>query len=182
LLPPADRFSGVRDVRQQTSTRRRCAVTGCGRFVGRDDERCPAHRRGRAATSDTGNLVAVAEPAGQSPLPRSSAVGSSRRGPAAIALPADIEAELAGEIGALRVAMARLLAEESDPGRLAQGVARVAAATIQAVRAQRALAADPRQTVASTVVRLLSELDAVALDAIEADCIPAFDDERSDQR
>lgn len=182
MLPPADRFSGVRGVRQQTSIRRRCAATSCGRFVGRDDERCPTHRRERAATSDTGNLVAVAERSGPTPDPKPTVMGPGRRGPAAIALPTDIEADLAGEIGALRVAMARLLAEESDPGRLALGVARVAAATIQAVRAQRALAADPRQTVASTVVRLLSELDAVALDAIEADCIPNFDDERSDQR
>lgn len=41
---------------------------------------------------------------------------------------------LEAEIGALRLALARLLQEERDPSRLATGVARVAGVAVQAVR------------------------------------------------
>lgn len=44
---------------------------------------------------------------------------------------------LEAEIGALRLALARLLQEEEDPSRLATGVARVAGVAVQAARLRR---------------------------------------------
>lgn len=44
---------------------------------------------------------------------------------------------LEAEIGALRLALARLLQEEGDPSRLATGVARVAGVAVQAARLRR---------------------------------------------
>lgn len=70
--------------------------------------------------------------------------------------------DLTGEIGALRVAMARLLAEEADPVRLATGVARLADATGRALKAQRALGGDDEDEVTRTFRRVLAEMDAEA--------------------
>lgn len=73
---------------------------------------------------------------------------------------APLAADLTGEIGALRVAMARLLAEETDPVRLAGGVARLADATGRALKAQRALGGDAEDEVTRTFRRVLAEMDA----------------------
>ncbi|MDQ3468033.1 MAG: hypothetical protein M3411_07330, partial [Chloroflexota bacterium] len=108
------------------------------------------------------------------------ATGTRQRTRSTASLHSRLESDLAGEIGALRLAMARLLAEETDPGRLAQGVARVAVATIQAVRAQRALEPDHQQSVTAAVVRFLAELDAPSLAAIDDALLPIDDDERVD--
>lgn len=96
--------------------------------------------------------------------------GSTRR--RAAALPDDrsvapggtapLAGDLTGEIGALRVAMARLLAEEADPVRLATGVARLADATGRALKAQRALGGETEDEVTRTFRRVLAEMDAEA--------------------
>lgn len=75
---------------------------------------------------------------------------------------APLDGDLTGEIGALRVAMARLLAEEEDPVRLANGVARLADAIGRALKAQRTLAGDAGDEVTRTFLRVLAEMDAEA--------------------
>jgi len=75
---------------------------------------------------------------------------------------APLAGDLTGEIGALRVAMARLLADEADPVRLATGVARLADATGRALKAQRALGGDDEDEVTRTFRRVLAEMDAAA--------------------
>ncbi|MDQ3780205.1 MAG: hypothetical protein M3354_06655 [Chloroflexota bacterium] len=165
---------------QERSPRRRCATSGCGRFIGRDDDWCPAHRDSEASTKQIAKR-AIDSDAATTHRPASlAATGRRQRTRSTTSLHSRLESDLAGEIGALRLAMARLLAEETDPGRLAQGVARVAVATIQAVRAQRALEPDHQQSVTAAVVRFLAELDAPSLAAIDDALLPIDGDERVD--
>jgi hypothetical protein len=69
------------------------------------------------------------------------------------------ERPLVNEIGALRVALARLLAEEEDASKLAAGVARIAVVAIQAAKAQRALGEGTSEEVVAALAELLDELD-----------------------
>lgn len=61
------------------------------------------------------------------------------------------------EIGALRLALARLLMEEGDPSRLAAGVSRVAAVAVQAAR----LRNGPHADLDEIRALMLRELEAV---------------------
>ena len=73
------------------------------------------------------------------------------------------EAGVAEEIGALRLALARLVGElphAEDPVRAAHGVARVAAASVRAVERQHALVGGPRSELEASMMRALDELDA----------------------
>ena len=63
------------------------------------------------------------------------------------------------EIGALRFVLARLLAEEQDPAKLAASVTRVASAVVQAARAQRAISGDAAEGLTSALTQILTELD-----------------------
>lgn len=72
-------------------------------------------------------------------------------------------ADVAGveeEIGALRYTLAKLIAEEEDPHRLAKSVARIASVTVQAARARRLLAGQMADSLTDAVSRILEELDA----------------------
>jgi hypothetical protein len=72
---------------------------------------------------------------------------------------AGAERGLANEIGSLRVVLARLLAEEEDPGRLAQNAARVAGVLVQATRAQHALSGEMAEGLAEAVSHILAEFE-----------------------
>ena len=78
----------------------------------------------------------------------------------------DVAAESTGfgrEIGALRFAMARLLAEEEDPRHLATHLARVTATIVRATQAQgKALTAD--DPVRAALLAEIDELDGVSGD------------------
>jgi len=63
------------------------------------------------------------------------------------------------EIGALRFAMARLLAEEEDPRQLATHLARVATTIVRATQAQRRPDRDGDDPVRAALLAGLSELD-----------------------
>lgn len=63
------------------------------------------------------------------------------------------------EIGALRFAMARLLAEEDDPRQLATQLARVATTIVRATQAQRRPDADGDDPVRAALLVGLNELD-----------------------
>ena len=69
------------------------------------------------------------------------------------------ERSLADEIGALRYVLARLLAEEEDPAKLAASVARVAGVAVQAARAQRAVTGDLADGLTAALTQILIELD-----------------------
>ncbi|HEY7036016.1 MAG TPA: hypothetical protein VH482_32080 [Thermomicrobiales bacterium] len=69
------------------------------------------------------------------------------------------ERGLADEIGALRVVLARLLLEEADLSKLVTGVARLASVTVQATRAQRAIAGEQADGLTEAIAQILAELD-----------------------
>jgi hypothetical protein len=66
---------------------------------------------------------------------------------------------LDAEVGALRLALARLLTEERDPSRLAAGVARLTAVAVQAARLRQSADDDPND-IRAILARALAELDA----------------------
>ena len=80
------------------------------------------------------------------------------QGLAQIMAQAGRERGLGDEIGALRVALARLLAEEEDAGKLALGIARITSAAARAARAQQALMGDPDDGPAAAIAPLAKEL------------------------
>ncbi len=123
--------------------RRRCSAPGCGRFVARDAAWCRRHQA----------LRGEALGAGDEERQRSRDAFRSRLASGdyqrlldddlhAVIAQAAAERGLAGEIGALRVVLARLLLEEDDLTKLVAGAARLVSATTQAARAQRAIAGD----------------------------------------
>jgi hypothetical protein len=141
----------------------RCAATGCGRFAGRGETFCRRHREEDEASGRAPPGVEVGGDGGRAADFRERLAGGDYRallGPgvwSAIAQ-AGAAADLRGEIGLLRVVLARLLLEEDDPARLAQGTARVAGALVQAARAQHALSGDSADGLTDAVTRILAEL------------------------
>jgi hypothetical protein len=85
-----------------------------------------------------------------------------------VALPPELERQiaergrresLAGEIGALRVVLARLLATAgADPARLSRDVPRVVNAIVRAVRVQYLLAGESAGDLTASLTRVLAEL------------------------
>jgi len=68
------------------------------------------------------------------------------------------EESLAEEIGALRLVLARVLAEEDDPARLAASIPRIVDAVVRAVRTQRTLAAGTAEGLTAAMTQVLLEL------------------------
>jgi hypothetical protein len=64
------------------------------------------------------------------------------------------------ELAVLRIVMARLLAEEEDPVTLAKAVSRVAAVSIQAARAQRAINGQLAEGLTDALTTILADLEA----------------------
>jgi hypothetical protein len=127
----------------------RCARAGCGRFVGAGTAFCRRHEEG-AGEWEVEGVFDAAEAPGPGPAPaanrfREKVLAGAYRalaeeGVASVVAEAGAEPGLRGEIGVVRVALARLLEEEPDAGRFAQGVARLVAVAVQAARVQRGLA------------------------------------------
>jgi hypothetical protein len=67
---------------------------------------------------------------------------------------------VADELAVLRIVMARLLAEEEDPVTLAKAISRVAAVSIQAARAQRAINGQLAEGLTDAITAILAELEA----------------------
>ncbi|MGA7670103.1 MAG: hypothetical protein WBW04_06755 [Nitrolancea sp.] len=65
---------------------------------------------------------------------------------------------LAEEIGALRIVLARLLAEEASASRLATSIPRVVDAVVRAVRAQRSMSGALAEGLTDAVTQVLLEL------------------------
>jgi hypothetical protein len=68
------------------------------------------------------------------------------------------EGSLNDEIGALRLVLARVLAEEEDPVRLATSIPRIVDAVVRAVRAQRTLSGTMAEDLTEALTQMLIEL------------------------
>ncbi len=68
------------------------------------------------------------------------------------------EGSLNDEIGALRLVLARVLAEEEDPARLATSIPRIVDAVVRAVRAQRTLSGTMAEDLTEALTQMLIEL------------------------
>jgi hypothetical protein len=63
------------------------------------------------------------------------------------------------EIAVLRIVMARLVAEEDDPVTLAKAISRVAAVSIQAAKARRAINGQLAEGLTDAITTILADLD-----------------------
>jgi hypothetical protein len=77
----------------------------------------------------------------------------------ALMVQAAAEGGVADELAILRIVMARLVAEEDDPVTLAKAVARVAAVSIQAARAQRAINGQLADGLTDALTTILMEIE-----------------------
>lgn len=121
---------------------RRCAVPGCRAWAMRGHEVCRAHR-------DWGREPPAGEAALRARLEERIAAVLAQAGGAQ---------SLAEEIGALRLVLARVLAEEDDPARLAASIPRIVDAVVRAVRAQRALSGVQAEGLTEALTQVLIEL------------------------
>jgi hypothetical protein len=142
--------------------RRRCATPGCGRFVRQGATRCRNHRDG-AVEADDARLGDDERAAAAAEFRRRLDAGDYRRlfdeTLREVIAQAAAERGLVDEIGALRVVLARLLLEEDDLSKLVAGVARLASVTVQATRAQRAIAGEQADGLTDAIAQILAELD-----------------------
>lgn len=122
---------------------RRCARPGCRAWAMRGHEYCRAHRQG-----------------GREPP----AIDAERLGArleervTAVLLQAGQALPLDDEISALRLVLARVLAAEDDPQRLAASIPRIVDAVVRAVRAQRALSGAQAEGLTEALTQVLLEL------------------------
>jgi hypothetical protein len=118
----------------------RCAARGCGRWIRADETSCQRHH-GVDESQALERLLDLGDEAVQESFAERLSAGDY----ASLMTPglrdalrqASADAGLEAEIGALRVALLRLLQEERDPSRMAAGIARVAGVALQAMREQR---------------------------------------------
>lgn len=142
-------------------TSRRCEAPRCGRFVHAGASRCNTHEgRGTGETPPDGRTER-----------RLAFLERLERGEYAALFDDNLSRVIEqaarkmqehgpdDEIGALRFVLARLLAEEHDPVKLASGVTRVASAAVQAARAQRAISGESAEGLTSALTQILAELD-----------------------
>lgn len=143
-------------------TAHRCQAPGCGRFVRTGATHCSKHVARDADDTTEPNAFAMARARFQERLERGEYAGLLDENVSQIIAQAArsmSEQGLADEIGALRYALMRLLAEEQDAAKLAGNVARVASVAVQAARAQRAISGDVAQGITSALTQILTELD-----------------------
>lgn len=131
--------------------RERCDFTACNRYARPGSTRCTRHRDAVDHKGREPNTFTAAIEAGE----YASLFGSLTPQIAQAAHESGIESE----IGVLRLVMARLLAEETDPGKLASGIAKLAGVVIQAQRAQRALSGKAADDLTDAVAVILEELN-----------------------
>jgi len=139
----------------------RCAAGGCGRWTRAGAAFCTRHETdddhdGADERSD-GNGFATFRArvaAGDYDAVLGPGLRGTLHGAAA-------DAGLKTEIGALRLALVRLLEEERDPSRLAAGVARVVGVAVQAARLRHGNEADAEE-IRSVLLRGLAAIEAEA--------------------
>lgn len=132
--------------------RDRCAIAGCLNYAAPKRDRCSAHRDTVELPSGDAEAVAfrVALDGGHYRAMLGSLADDIR-------LAAE-ESGVSNEIGVLRLVMAKLLAEETDPAKLSSGIAKIAGVIIQAQRAQHTLSGQSADTLTDAVATILEEL------------------------
>lgn len=139
---------------------RRCAREGCRAWALRGGPCCRAHtpRDEGAAADEPESLREWVE------ARRGVASGNYRNllGPelARLLEEAGRDGSLTEEIGALRVAMKRLLDDNTvDSRQLAEGLARIVGATLRALQAQRTISGEAANDLLAAMARVLQEKD-----------------------
>ena len=155
--------------------RRRCDAPGCTNFARSANGFCAAHKR-EAVTGYDGETVR-----GESFADRLAREDHERRQEAAaefrdrldagdyrglfggriggLMQQAASESGVDDEIAILRIVMARLVAEETDPVTLAKAISRVAAVSIQAARTRRAINGQLAEGLTDAITTILADLD-----------------------
>ena len=138
----------------------RCEAAGCGRFVQAGAVRCRRH----GGDAEAGGAVGGGAETGTRAAGRFRELLARGEYRALFEPPlgevlaqAAADRPLLDEIGALRVALARLLAEEEDASKLATGVARLAGVAIQAAKARREVEESADDGLTALLTRILAE-------------------------
>ena len=135
---------------------RRCERTGCRAWAVRGESLCYAHltqRAGRVDDRIQGDDRIV------SPRVQDALEARVEEFVSHYVADAGLERDsLAEEIGALRVVLARLLAEEESAARLATSIPRVVDAVVRAVRVQRSMSGALAEGLTEAVTQVLLEL------------------------
>jgi hypothetical protein len=167
---------GANSSARASERRARCNARGCTNFARRGNAYCAAHKS--ESTSREGDEASVAL-GGDTFAERMAREDLERRREAAAAFRARLDAGdyrglfgerlnelmtqaasdggVADELAMLRIVMARLLAEETDPVVLAKAISRVAAVSIQAARAQRAINGQLAEGLTDALTAILTE-------------------------
>lgn len=129
---------------------RRCEEAGCRAWAQRGAARCAAHLR-QAPPAESGVAAGRARhgPSEAAPPARLTAVAGQ--------LEAGAAAGLSGEIAAARLALARLLREEEDAVRLADGLAKAAGVVLRAWQLEHPRG-EPGEALAGLSARLLAAM------------------------
>lgn len=136
-----------------------CTVPGCPRYAAPGAAVCPAHKRTPPPAAQD---AAAADPLA---LFEAAVAGGSYAGLfgeklRAVLADAAAQGSVDNEIGVLRYTLARVIAEERDPGRLAAAVARISAVIVQAMRAKRQISGELAEGITDAVAVILEELKA----------------------
>lgn len=148
---------------------RRCARPGCRAWAMRGAAYCRAHvhqagQTGRATSDAPDGAPETAERGGTAPssfrerLERGGYRELFERRVAEVLAEAGHGASLADEIGALRLVLARVLAEEEDPAQLASSIPRIVGVLVRAVRAQRTISGEAAEDFTEALTQVLIEL------------------------
>lgn len=132
-----------------TRTRTRCTYTDCTRYSRPGHDRCTAHRnqvdhQGKKPSALHNDLAAK---------------GFGKLTPLILQTAADADASLDTEIAILRATMMRLIDTEPDATKQAQGVAKLASAIIQAMRAQKTLSGETADQFTDAIAVILEEIN-----------------------
>lgn len=131
----------------------RCNYPGCTRYARPGIDRCTAHKATPLPIDDR-------EPSAfEAQLERGDyrALFGDRLLPILAQAAAENTADT--EIGILRLVMARLLAEETDPALLVSGVARLSSVIIQALKANRALSGQVAESLTDAITTILETIE-----------------------
>jgi len=128
---------------------RPCARPGCRAWAMRGRDYCWAHDPTRIRAGPAAQNAPVLAPGVRELIEQRVAELLAQSG---------TEESLAEEISALRLVLARVLAEEDDPARLAASIPRIVDAVVRAVRTQRTLAAGTAEGLTAAMTQVLLEL------------------------
>jgi hypothetical protein len=170
--------AGREEATKSARQRARCGARGCTNFARRGSAFCAAHKRVEETVA-AGSSRDVEGVSSETFAERAAREDRARRQEAAAAFQARLDAGdyrglfgerlselmaqaaadggVADELAVLRIVMARLLAEETDPVVLAKSIARVAAVSIQAARAQRALSGQLAEGLTDAITSILMD-------------------------